>query len=224
MTIDIADRRFIIGIDLGTTNCAVSYVDLLAEGSAAKRIRIFKIPQMTGPGEVNRLPVLPSFLYIPGEFDISREAVVELWEGVDSNFAGAFARDHGARVPARLVASAKSWLCHANVDRQARILPWGADKEVSKISPVMATAAYLKHIRLAWNHSWGADESLHLENQLIVATVPASFDEVARELTLEAAKIGGLNNVILLEEPLAAFYSWLMRHEKIGKNSFKPEN
>jgi len=214
MTIDIADRRFIVGIDLGTTNCAVSCVDLLAEGSAAKRIRIFKIPQMTGPGEVNRLPVLPSFLYIPGEFDISREAVVELWEGVDSNFAGAFARDHGARVPARLVASAKSWLCHANVDRQARILPWGADKEVSKISPVMATAAYLKHIRLAWNHSWGADESLHLENQLIVATVPASFDEVARELTLEAAKLGGLNNVILLEEPLAAFYSWLMRHEK----------
>ncbi len=214
MTTDIADRRFIIGIDLGTTNCAVSYVDLLEKGSAAKRIRIFKIPQMTGPGEVNRLPVLPSFLYIPGEFDISREAVVELWEGAESNFVGAFARDHGSRVPARLVSSAKSWLCHANVDRQARILPWGADKEVPKVSPVMTTAAYLKHIRLAWNHSWGPDESLHLENQLIVATVPASFDEVARELTLEAAKLGGLNNVILLEEPLAAFYSWLMRHEK----------
>jgi len=215
MTTDIAERRFIIGIDLGTTNCAVSYVDLEGKGSAAKRIRIFKIPQMTGSGEVNRLPVLPSFLYIPGEFDISREAIVELWEGADPNFAGAFARDHGARVPARLVSSAKSWLCHANVDRQARILPWGADKEVPKVSPVMATAAYLKHIRMAWNNSWGPDDdSLHLENQLIVATVPASFDEVARELTLEAAKLGGLNNVILLEEPLAAFYSWLMRHEK----------
>jgi molecular chaperone DnaK (HSP70) len=214
MTTDIADRRFIIGIDLGTTNCAVSYVDLLATGPAARRIRVFKIPQMTGAGVVNRLPVLPSFLYIPGEFDISREAIVELWEGADANFAGAFARDHGARVPARLVASAKSWLCHGNVDRKARILPWGADKEVPKVSPVMATAAFLKHIRMAWNHSWGPDESLHLENQLIVATVPASFDEVARELTLEAAKLSGLNNVILLEEPLAAFYSWLMRHEK----------
>jgi molecular chaperone DnaK (HSP70) len=214
MTTDIAERRFIIGIDLGTTNCAVSYVDLQEKRAAAKRIRIFKIPQMTGSGEVNRLPVLPSFLYIPGEFDISREAIVELWEGAESNFAGAFARDHGARVPARLVSSAKSWLCHAKVDRQARILPWGADKEVPKVSPVMATAAYLKHIRMAWNHSWGPDDSLHLENQLIVATVPASFDEVARELTLEAAKLGGLNNVILLEEPLAAFYSWLMRHEK----------
>ncbi len=213
MTTEIADRRFIIGIDLGTTNCAVSYVDLQEKGSAAKRIRIFKIPQMTGSGEVNRLPVLPSFLYIPGEFDISRDAIVELWDGADSNFAGAFARDHGARVPARLVSSAKSWLCHAKVDRQARILPWGADKEVPKVSPVMATAAYLKHIRMAWNHSWGPDESLHLENQLIVATVPASFDEVAREFTLEAAKLGGLSNVILLEEPLAAFYSWLMRHE-----------
>ena len=214
MTTDTVDRRFIIGIDLGTTNCAVSYVDLLGKGSAAKRIRIFKIPQMTGAGVVNRLPVLPSFLYIPGEFDISREAIVELWEGADSNFAGAFARDHGAQVPARLVSSAKSWLCHAKVDRQARILPWGADKEVPKLSPVMATAAYLKHIRLAWNNAWGPDESLHLENQLIVATVPASFDEVARELTLEAAKLGGLKNVILLEEPLAAFYSWLVRHEK----------
>ncbi|MEX1330355.1 MAG: Hsp70 family protein [Desulfobacterales bacterium] len=214
MTTDIADRRFIIGIDLGTTNCAVSYVDLLATGPAARRIRVFKIPQMTGAGVVNRLPVLPSFLYIPGEFDISREAIVELWEGADANFAGAFARDHGARVPARLVASAKSWLCHGNVDRKARILPWGADKEVPKVSPVMATAAFLKHIRMVWNHSWGPDESLHLENQLIVATVPASFDEVARELTLEAAKLSGLNNVILLEEPLAAFYSWLMRHEK----------
>jgi molecular chaperone DnaK (HSP70) len=218
MTTDIAERRFIIGIDLGTTNCAVSYVDLQEKRSAAKRIRIFKIPQMTGPGEVNRLSVLPSFLYIPGEFDISREAIVELWEGAESNFSGAFARDHGARVPARLVSSAKSWLCHAKVDRQARILPWGADKEVPKVSPVMATAAYLKHIRMAWNHSWGPDDSLHLENQLIVATVPASFDEVARELTLEAAKLGGLNNVILLEEPLAAFYSWLMRHEKDWKD------
>ena len=214
MTTDIADRRFIIGIDLGTTNCAVSYVDLQEKRSTAKRIRIFKIPQMTGSGEVNRLPVLPSFLYIPGEFDISREAIVELWDGAEPNFVGAFARDHGARVPARLVSSAKSWLCHANVDRQARILPWGADKEVPKVSPVMATAAYLKHIRMAWNDSWGPDDSLLLENQLIVATVPASFDEVARELTLEAAKLGGLNNVILLEEPLAAFYSWLMRHEK----------
>ena len=214
MTTDIADRRFIVGIDLGTTNCAVSYVDLLGQGSAAKRIRIFKIPQMTGSGVVNRLPVLPSFLYIPGEFDISSDAIVDLWDDADANFAGAFARDHGSRVPARLVSSAKSWLCHAQVDRQARILPWGADKEVPKVSPVMATAAYLKHIRLAWNHTWGADESLHLENQLIVATVPASFDEVARELTLEATKLGGLNNVILLEEPLAAFYSWLMRHEK----------
>ena len=214
MTTDIAERRFIIGIDLGTTNCAVSYVDQLEKGSATQRLRIFKIPQMTGSGEVNRLPVLPSFLYIPGEFDISREAIVALWEGADSNFAGAFARDHGARVPARLVASAKSWLCHANVDRKARILPWGAAREVPKVSPVMATAAYLKHIRMAWNHSWGPDESLHLENQLIVVTVPASFDEVARELTLEAAKLGGLNHVILLEEPLAAFYSWLIRHEK----------
>ena len=109
MTTDIADRRFIIGIDLGTTNCAVSYVDLLEKGSVAKkRIRIFKIPQMTGPGEVNRLPVLPSFLYIPGKYDISEEVLKHPWKKREDLFAGSFARDHGSKIPSRLVSSAFS--------------------------------------------------------------------------------------------------------------------
>ncbi|MFZ1955672.1 MAG: molecular chaperone DnaK, partial [Desulfobacterales bacterium] len=188
MTSDVEDRRFIIGIDLGTTNCAAAYVDLQEKKTSGRRIRIFKVPQLTGPGQVNRLPLLPSFLYIPGEYDIPEDAVVRLWEDQETNLVGTYARDQGALVPDRLVSSAKSWLCHSNVDRRARILPWGAAAEIPKISPVMATAAYLKHIRLAWNSAWGADESLHLENQFVVVTVPASFDEVARELTLEAAK------------------------------------
>ncbi len=209
------DYRFVIGIDLGTTNCAVYSVDLSSENASAKQIRLFKIPQLSGPGEINRLSVLPSFGYIAGDYDIQKESLRMPWtEDAGSDlFVGAFARDHGAKIPSRLISSAKSWLCHGNVDRQAKILPWGAGKDIAKISPVQATAAYLNHIRKAWNHTRGDDESQYLENQFIVLTVPASFDESARELTLEAATLAGLSHITLLEEPLAAFYSFLIRHE-----------
>ncbi|MFZ0725520.1 MAG: Hsp70 family protein [Desulfobacterales bacterium] len=219
---DTEERRFIIGIDLGTTNCAAAYVDLQEKGPGRRKIRVFKIPQLTGPGQVKRLPLLPSFLYIPGEYDIPADALVRLWPDRDTHFVGTYARDHGALVPDRLVSSAKSWLCHARVDRRARILPWGAAAEIYKISPVAATAAYLKHIRLAWNSVWGADDSLLLENQFVIITVPASFDEVARELTLEAARAAGMGAVLLLEEPLAAFYNWLMHHENNWRAHVQP--
>jgi molecular chaperone DnaK (HSP70) len=215
------DRRYIVGIDLGTTNSAVAYVDLEAEGNR-RRPGIFSIPQLTGPGEINDLPVLPSFLYIPGEYDIAKKAVAMPWQRPEDHFAGAFARDHGAKVPSRLVASAKSWMCHASADRQAKILPWGAGDEVAKVSPVTAAGAYLSHIRNAWNRAH-PDEDEALERQLVIVTVPASFDEVARELTLESATAAGLANVILLEEPLAAFYSWLMSHETDWNGLVKPD-
>ncbi|MBF0119254.1 MAG: hsp70 family protein [Desulfobacterales bacterium] len=215
------NKRFIIGIDLGTTNCAVSYVDLNLEPKK-QNIKLFKVPQLTGHGEVTRQPILPSFLYIPGQYDISKEAIVLPWKTNENNFVGIFARDHGIKVPARLVSSAKSWLCHPNVDRKAKILPWGANPEVSKISPVLASAAYLKHIKDAWNFARGDNEDQYLENQIIIITVPASFDEIARDLTMEAANISGLNNVTLLEEPLAAFYSWLISHEDEWSDFVKP--
>ncbi len=208
------DKRYIIGIDLGTTNSAVSYVDL-TQDTPKQKIRIFKVPQLTGPGEITRLPVLPSFLYIPGTYDISHESILIPWKNEksgDKNFVGAFARDHGAKVPARLVSSAKSWLCHPNVDRKARILPWGAGNEVYKVSPVQTTSSYLEHIKNAWNATMAEDEEDYLENQTLIVTVPASFDEVARDLTMEAAAMAGYRDVTLLEEPLAAFYSWLIRH------------
>ncbi len=221
------DNHYIIGIDLGTTNSAVSYVDLTLPPAKKPRIKLFKVPQLTGPGEFSSLPVLPSFLYIPGTYDISKEAVLIPWKNKsrqnNDHFVGAFARDHGAKVPARLVSSAKSWLCHSNVDRKARILPWGAGDDVFKVSPVNATASYLKHIINAWNSNKGDDEELYLENQMIVLTVPASFDEVARELTVEAASAAGLRNVTLLEEPLAAFYNWLIRHEDDWSEYVKPD-
>ncbi len=214
-----SERRFVVGIDLGTTNSSVSFVDLLESGARRPVIRKFPIHQLTGPGEFAPLSVLPSFLYIPGEYDIADQDRAAPWTidqrtRDDHNFAGAFARDHGAKVPARLVSSAKSWLCNKQVDTRARILPWGAGDEVSKVSPVHASAAYLKHLRKAWNVSMGDDEESYLERQMVIVTIPASFDEVARDLTLDAARLAGLHDVILLEEPLAAFYSWLIRHEK----------
>ena len=217
------DHRFIIGIDLGTTNSAVYSADLSAE-SPSGNIRLFRIPQLTGPGEINRLPVLPSFGYIAGEYDIRKEALRMPWTGESETdfFVGAFARDHGSRVPSRLISSAKSWLCHAHVDRKARILPWGSGTNIAKMSPVQTTAAYLQHIRFAWNHTHAEDESNYLEHQFIVLTVPASFDESARELTMEAATAAGLPHVTLLEEPLAAFYSFLHRHESDWRNLVNP--
>lgn len=214
---------FIVGIDLGTTNSAVSYVDLTqTEGKKKNAISLFKVPQLIGPGEIGRENVLPSFLYIPGTYDISEEALLHPYKTADRHFAGAFARDHGAKVPARLVSSAKSWLCHHQADRKAKILPWGSGDEVGKMSPVDVSAHYLSHIRRCWNKDQGDDESLWLENQFVVITVPASFDEAARELTVEAAKRAGLKTITLLEEPLAAFYSWLSSHETTWDRHVNP--
>ncbi len=207
---------FLVGIDLGTTNSAVSFVDLRKGADGSKKnppIEIFTIPQLTGPGEVGSLPVLPSFLYLPGAYEVDPKAVAHPWPTPEEHFVGALARDQGARVPGRLVSSSKSWLCHAGVDRNRPILPWGAPEDVRKVSPVQAGAAYLAHIKRAWNHVHGDEEELFLENQTVILTVPASFDEVARELTLSAAKLAGYRHVTLIEEPLAAFYSWLIAHE-----------
>ncbi len=215
-------KNFIIGIDLGTTNSAVAYVDRREKSSKNRGIKLFRIPQLTGPSEIMPSLMLPSFCYIPGQFDVALESIRLPWKTDDPNFVGAFARDHGAKVPQRLVSSAKSWLCHRGADRRAKILPWGSGIEVNKISPVTATSSYLKHIRLAWNSDKGDADDLYFENQMIIITVPASFDEVARDLTIEAAALAGLNNVILLEEPLSAFYSWLISHENNWQQHIQP--
>ncbi|MFO7913989.1 MAG: Hsp70 family protein, partial [Desulfotignum sp.] len=224
---DFQDTQYIIGIDLGTTNCAVSYVDVaglkeaMAGSSGRNRpdsvdksqwIKVFQVPQLTGLGEFSKMQVLPSFLYIPGEYDISKEGLGHPWKKRQDLFAGTFARDHGAKIPSRLVSSAKSWLCHGGADRRAKILPWGSSG-VEKISPVDATAEYLLHMRSAWNH-FVKDEDKFMENQFVVITVPASFNEEARDLTMAAIEKAGLSRAVtLLEEPLAAFYSWLILHE-----------
>ena len=208
------EYRYIVGIDLGTTNTALAYVDRAGSGDESRAIRFFAIPQLVAPGSIGRPPILPSFLYLPGPYELPPESTALPWDAGRSYVVGEFAREQGALVPGRLVSSAKSWLCHGGVDRKANILPWGAGDDVSKVSPVEASSRYLRHLREAWNEEMARGrDGFRLEEQLVLLTVPASFDEVARELTVTAAREAGLNKVILIEEPLAAFYAWLSSHE-----------
>jgi hypothetical protein len=204
------DTRFIVGIDLGTTNSALAQFDTAAPEEEA-RINVEAIPQLTNPNEVEERTLLPSFLYVPGELDFPKGSLALPWEREPQVFAGELARKRGAENPTRLVASAKSWLSYAAVDRTSPILPWGAPEEVRKLSPVEASAEYLRHLRQAWDARVNAKKNpeLALAEQQVFLTVPASFDEEARELTLRAAEAAGLTRVTLLEEPQAAFYAWI---------------
>jgi molecular chaperone DnaK (HSP70) len=200
--------RFVVGIDLGTTNSALAYYDTGAAEEAG--LAHLRIPQVVQPGVVEERPLLPSFLYLPGPSEQPAGALKLPWEKERDYCVGEFARVFGSQVPTRLVASAKSWLCHAGVDRRAPILPWQAPAGGRLVSPLQATTYYLKHLVDAWNWLMARDVAEHrLENQDIVLTVPASFDAVAKELTVEAARAAGLEKLTLLEEPQAAFYSWI---------------
>jgi molecular chaperone DnaK (HSP70) len=203
--------RYVVGIDLGTTNCALAYADTSKSvDSAPAPIQSLAIPQVVGVNDVAERPLLPSFLYLPGAKEFPAGATDLPWKSPSDRVVGTFAREHGAKVPGRLVASAKSWLSHAGVDRRSPILPWSASEDVAKVSPVAASTAYLAHLRDAWNSQIaGKTAADRLENQEVLLTVPASFDAVARELTIEAARGAGLTQVTLLEEPQAAFYAWL---------------
>ncbi len=206
--------RYLVGIDLGTTNCAVAYVDTHGRERPTADIRDFPVPQLVAPGETAPRSMLPSFLYLPGAHELPPGASRLPWSESSDSIIGEFARSQGAKVPSRLVASAKSWLCHSGVDREADMLPWGSPPEIKKVSPVEASASYLRHIRDAWNHTFAHDDDSHrLEVQEVVLTVPASFDEAARELTLAAANRAGLTSITLLEEPQAAFYCWIVAHK-----------
>jgi molecular chaperone DnaK (HSP70) len=196
--------RFIVGIDLGTTNSAVAYLDTAADTAT---VHTFAIPQLIAPGEVEARDTLPSFHYEPAAGELAAGALRLPWHTGQRNYAvGAFARDHGANVPGRLISSAKSWLCHPGVDRTAELLPWHPATDVERLSPVEASARYLAHLAEAWSHRFPHEP---LTRQDIVLTLPASFDEVARELTVRAARQAGLPRVVLIEEPQAAFYAWI---------------
>lgn len=196
--------EFIVGIDLGTTNSALAYSVASDEQGV---ISIAEVPQLVNPNEVAGRTLLPSFLFIPGEMDFPQGSLALPWDANPKYVVGELARKRGAENPSRLVASAKSWLSHAGVNRSAPILPWQAPDEVPKLSPVDASAQYLQYLHTVWDAQHNGGPKLHEQDVLL--TVPASFDEEARELTRRAAEQAGLHNVTLLEEPQAAFYAWL---------------
>ena len=210
----MSPARYLIGIDLGTTNSAVAFVD---SRSADKRVALFEVPQLVAPGELAPRRQLPSFLYLAGEHDLAPAETEVPWrdQAPDEQrlVVGELARAQGARMAERMIASAKSWLCHGGVDRQAAILPWGSqDADAARMSPVDAQATILRHIREAWDHEHRQADARFADQEVMV-TVPASFDEAARELTLEAARRAGYGPMVLLEEPQAAFYAWVDSHQ-----------
>ncbi|AOI84786.1 Hsp70 family protein [Burkholderia cepacia] len=215
-------KRYTVGIDLGTSNTVVAYVEA---GSDA--IRVFDVEQLVGPGAVAAQPLLPSVRYHPAAGELPPDTLRLPWAAAakaSANAAGdppavigRYARTLGAQVPGRLVTSAKSWLSHASVDRLAAILPWGAADGVDKVSPVDASASYLAHVRDAWDARF---PDAPLAKQDVILTVPASFDDGARALTVEAARRARLPALRLLEEPQAAFYDWLYGQRDALRDTF----
>ena len=211
--------RYVVGIDLGTTHSVMAYLDtsLLTEEGPPPVPQLFEVPQVVLPGQVEARPLLPSFLYLAAATDFPARALDLPWPSGQNRswVVGELARQHGGQVPMRLVSSAKSWLAYDGVDRTAAILPYAAPSDgpdaVPKVSPVDASARYLLHLKDAWDERM---PGFPLGEQEVLITVPASFDQVARELTVRAAQAAGLLKVTLLEEPQAAFYAWLGRHPR----------
>ncbi|MCS7168807.1 MAG: Hsp70 family protein [Gemmatales bacterium] len=206
--------RFTIGIDLGTTNCALAWIDTATDELTENfAVECLAIPQVVRPGGVEERWLLPSFLYLPMPGELPAGSLQLPWDAHRDYAVGEFARQQGALIPTRLVSSAKSWLVHPGVDRRSPILPWQAPEGVRRVSPVEASSRYLQHLIEAWNYKQTTRyPGQRFEEQDVVLTVPASFDASARELTVEAARAAGIERLTLLEEPQAAFYSWLHSH------------
>jgi len=209
--------RYVVGIDLGTTNSAVAYADT---NRVPWQIETLKTPQVVAPFQVESRETLPSFHYRATQAEVTDGALRLPWSEQPPHYSvGALARDEGTSKPGRVIASAKSWLSHTGVDRTAELLPWQGDVDVERLSPVEASSRYLQHVRDAWNDQFPQHP---LAQQDIVITLPASFDEVARELTVDAARRAGLPRIVLIEEPQAAFYAWVDRHAEDWQQQISP--
>jgi len=213
--------KYLIGIDLGTTNTVVYYLNASREDSEPK---LFMIPQVTEQGEIEEKPVLPSFVFLPDENDVQEKALALPWNEKIDYCVGELAKKNAPSLPLKVIASTKSWLCSENIDRTAAVLPWNRNNPEKQLSPVEASKRILEHVKNAWNHKIAkGNEDEKFENQNVTLTVPASFDAVARELTIKAAEEAGLS-VVLLEEPLAAFYAWLNESGEGWRKEIKPED
>jgi len=219
----VSSPKYIVGIDLGTTHCVVAYTETVLPEDDPPEIRIFPVYQLTAPGEGKPQSLLPSFLFLPGPHDVPEQGLALPWAPDKKDLAvGHFARDRGAELPHRLISSAKSWLCHTGVNRTDPILPWDGPEDAEKISPVDAAARLLEHLREAWNSEMASgDPDARMETQDIYLTVPASFDAVARELTVQAARAAGLEQFTLLEEPQAAFYAWIESQKEAWRKNIR---
>jgi len=215
--------RFAVGIDLGTTHCALAVAPLPGDGEGAEATpgaapRVLDVPQLVSAGQVEARPLLPSFFYFAHE---SEGPQALPWDAERRFVVGEHARARGVDAPARVIASAKSWLSHPTVDRRAGILPLGAPEDVEKISPVEASYRYLEHLSEAFDALHGGGDAA-LAKQDVVITVPASFDASARELTVEAAVAAGVERLTLLEEPQAALYAWVLAMGDAWRKQIKP--
>ncbi|MDR5817748.1 Hsp70 family protein [Caballeronia sp. LZ033] len=200
--------RYSIGVDLGTTHCALSYVDMSASDGEKTAQGVLPVAQLTAPGAAEERELLPSFLYLPHQNELAPGDMTLPWTQERRFIVGELARSRGAGTPIRLVSSAKSWLCHPGADRRAAILPADAPEEVERVSPLESSVRYLTHLREAWNHQ---HPDAPFDQQDVTVTIPASFDPAARELTAEAAAAAGYTRMTLLEEPQAALYSWIQK-------------
>jgi len=214
----MSDPRYSIGIDLGTTHCALSFVDLAASDGEKISQDVLPVTQLTAPGALEAPALLPSFLYLPHASELTPGDLALPWTSERDFAVGEMARSRGAGTPIRLVSSAKSWLCHPGVDRRAAILPSDAPPEVTRVSPLEASVRYLTHLREAWNH---AHPDAPFSEQEITVTIPASFDPAARELSAEAADAAGYTRMTLLEEPQAALYSWIQNSQSAWRKQVK---
>ena len=210
------NSEYAVGIDLGTTHCALAFAP--SDGDSSPEM--MQIPQVVQPGQIAAEELLPSFVYLPSGHEVSPGALALPWSQDMSFAVGRYARTQGAKVPDRMVASAKSWLCHDGVDRTSAILPMGAADDVPKLSPLRASRHYLEHLVRTWQHA--QPNTKPLKAQQVVLTVPASFDAVARDLTVQAAQAAGLDRPILLEEPQAALYAWLDDQGEAWRSQLSP--
>ncbi len=217
----MSKASYIIGIDLGTTNSTLAYTSLNVIDKNKPVIEQASIAQVIQPNTQESATSLPSFIYFPLPEELTAKAIALDWD-TDRQFAiGAFARERGAEIPSRLINSAKSWLCHAGIDRREKLLPLESEDSETKMSPLEACAEILRHIREAWDHAFSNDLFV---DQKILVTVPASFDPSARQLVQEAAEKAGYPEIVLLEEPQAAFYAWLHNHSEEWRKLLKVGN
>ncbi len=211
-------HRFSLGIDLGTSNSAIALSEVDSD-----QTNIIEITQVLGPNQIGEKPTLPSALYIPHPDEFPEGAFPLPWPSNTRSIIGLFARDHGALVPDRLVTSAKSWLSNPHIDPRQRSLPWKSEIHEEKLSAFDCSRSYLEHMRESFRYAVrNQGKDLDLADGQVVLTIPASFDDIARNLTAEAAEAAGLGKVVLLEEPLAAFYAWTAQAGKDWRAHVRP--